>query len=174
MSYQLCRARGEVAVTPLHPLCIRSLFFPLLPFHGECVETEPSHETITGTFLVWRLFPWSFSTFHSVKQSPFCPRCFWLRWSETCIFVSTALQMSTVFTGLEVGNKTRGYIGVLVRTIRRERNDCGSWEALLTRRFLWHLGRVEYLHWLATLGDLRSHVADEPGVTTRLQEASGS
>lgn len=34
--------------------------------------------------------------------------------------------------------------------------------------------RLEYLHWLATLGDLRSHVADEPGVTTRLQEASGS
>lgn len=56
--FVLCsHARGEVAVTPLHPLCIRSLFFPLLPFHGECVETEPSHETITGTFLVWRLFP---------------------------------------------------------------------------------------------------------------------
>lgn len=56
--FVLCsRARGEVAVTPLHPLCIRSLFFPLLPFQGECVETEPSHETITGTFLVWRLFP---------------------------------------------------------------------------------------------------------------------
>lgn len=56
--FVLCsHARGEVAVTPLHPLCIRSLFFPLLPFHGECVETEPSHENITRTFLVWRLFP---------------------------------------------------------------------------------------------------------------------
>lgn len=62
--FVLCScARGEVAVTPLHPLCNHRLFIPLLPFQGECVETEPSHETLTRTFLVWRLFPRSFSTF---------------------------------------------------------------------------------------------------------------
>lgn len=56
--FVLCsHAHGEVAVTPLNPLCVYSLFFPCYHSMGNVLETESSHETITRAFLVWRPFP---------------------------------------------------------------------------------------------------------------------